>query len=126
MYTFYNRTRSNVGSSSSIQARSNTSSGSSANNIDSIGGQYGVHRQRSSRTIGLRRLVAWTRSVVPPPPSTPQIRLQQNFISDSRISSTSAPVSCKEAKLYLSTPLTVAFLNVMSLICHTSMLYPCV
>ena len=98
---FYYRTRSKVGSSNSIQARSNTSSGSSSNNIDVSGGQYGVQRQRSYRSIGLRRLVAWTRSVAPPPPSTPQIRLQQNIISDNRIPSTSAPVSCKEANCIL-------------------------
>ena len=73
-----------------------------------------MRRQGSSRTIGLRRLVAWTRSVAPPP-STPQIRLQPSVISDSRISSTSAPISCKETSRCLPIDVTVVNVQLLTL-----------
>ena len=68
--------------------------------------KVGLQRQRSMRSIGLRRIAAWTRFVAhqqqPTAPSNanapPQIRIEPNRISqDNRLSSTSAPVSCKEA-----------------------------
>ena len=69
------------------------------------------------RSIGLRRIAAWTRFVAhqQQPPSNanapPQIRIEPNSINqDIRLSSTSAPVSCKEA--HSSSMLTVVGLNV--------------
>ena len=100
---FCNRTRSNEDSRNSSQTISNPSASSSRSTINSLGGQYGVQQEPqrfTSRTMGLRRLVAWTRSVAPPPLNAPHIRLQHqnSFSSDNtRMASTSAPVSCKAA-----------------------------
>ena len=74
------------------------------------------------RSIGLRRIAAWTRFVAhQQQPTTapsnanapPQIRIEPNsIIQDNRLSSTSAPVSCKEAYSSSINLLTVVGLNV--------------
>ena len=74
------------------------------------------------RSIGLRRIAAWTRFVAhqQQPTTAPsnanaptRIRIEPNSIAqDNRLSSTSAPVSCREAYSSSINLLTVVGLNV--------------
>ena len=97
---FCNRARSDESSCANIQARSHLSAAQSVGTIDGSGGRYGTQPTRFSRSSGLRRLVAWTRSIAPPT-TAPQVHIQTNNFVDSRMSSTSAPVSCKESNIYM-------------------------